>query len=89
MFKDPKTGCINCEFSELQHMPPPQLGKQRVCLWGPPQVIVMPTPQGMMLASTPATVLDAYLCSHYQRDPQAADIETKSDDLPASRLKLV
>jgi hypothetical protein len=54
--------CENCCYSKEQQKPPPEIGKQRVCLWGPKQVTLIPMQGGMAIVAGMPPVADSDFC---------------------------
>lgn len=59
--------CANCAFSKEIQAPPPNIGKHRVCLWGPPTVVVMPDGRGgLSLTTMFPNVNETVLCNQHR-----------------------
>jgi hypothetical protein len=72
---DADKNCASCRFSEMRQMPPPQLLKARFCLWGPPQIFLMPAPGGFGIVSGHPQVNDAETCYRHEKGNSSTPAE--------------
>ena len=81
----PSMNCGNCMYSSSIPAIGPDgqmlIGQsQLVCMWGPPQMVVLsiPTPGGMQTAirSQFPAVSPQMMCHQYETDPEATDLIT-------------
>lgn len=45
---DPPGFCVNCKYLDVMQLPPPAIEKITVCRFGPRNLTVIPSQQGMM-----------------------------------------
>lgn len=58
--------CTNCAFSAEVREPPPSIRKIRVCMFGPPQIVPVPGPQGMTINVMHPPVNESLLCNQHR-----------------------
>lgn len=57
--------CATCRYSIVQQLPPPNIGKVRVCRRFPPTVVSTPAQNGINLMSPFPIVADENWCFEY------------------------
>lgn len=63
---EPQTrNCTNCAFAMKENLPPPNIGSQFSCKFMPPQMVVMPSPQGAQLVTMFPVVNERMLCNQH------------------------
>lgn len=62
----PARSCATCRFMESAPLDPKTLQRAMVCKWGPPQLTLVPTPQGMAIAAMPVQVNAQTWCHRHE-----------------------
>jgi len=61
-----RRNCSNCAFSSEVREPPPSIRKVRVCMYNPPQVVPIYSPQGVTLQVMHPPVNETLLCNQHR-----------------------
>jgi hypothetical protein len=81
----PRRNCTNCAFSKEIQLPPPQIGKTRICLWGPPGVVLIPDGRGGATLTTMfPNVNETVLCNQHRLTAEIANAISRPRIEPAN-----